>query len=176
MALYIDGDGQARDVCGGDLARDAERGRLSAESLRADAERVDPFQRGPLDLGNVLARVLRADLSRERLFREESARVEGAADPHAHVNGRAGLASRKFHRLSDRVENARLPFCGGEHVHARHVFAAEPLGEKGQGNLISRNDLGMQGGGRVVRRVFAGERVADALAETRISSISTLER
>ena len=51
---------------------------------------------------------------------------------------------------------------------AYHIFASEALGQKGDLDLVSRDDLGMYDGGRVVRRVAAGERVAYAFAEVAV--------
>ena len=55
MALDIDGDGKSRDVGGGDLAGDAERGHVAAEPLRPDIQGVDLLERLFLDGGDILA-------------------------------------------------------------------------------------------------------------------------
>ena len=163
--MDVDGDGQPRDVRGGDLAGYAERGYLAAESLGADAQRVDAEKRLFFDGGDVFPGVAAADVARQRLFGEEGAGIKAAADAHAHVDGRAGAGARQAHRVRDRLQNAFRALRGGEHAEPAHVLAAEPLGQKGDAHAIARNELGVQMGGRVVGSVHAGERIADALAE-----------
>lgn len=168
MALDIDGDGQTCNVRGGDLAGDAEGGRLSAEALRADAECIDFCEAIFFDCGDILARVVRTDVARQRLFGEECAGIESAADADPDIHGRAGLAPRKAHRLHDGIDDSLHSLGWGEHIQAGHVFAPEPLGQKGQPDRISRHDLRVQSGGRIVGGIDAREGIADTFAETKI--------
>ena len=103
---------------GRDLAEHAECGHFAAESLRADAERVNFCERLALDRGDVRARVVRAELAGERLFGKVRAGVEGAADADPAHDGRAGSAPRKPHRLHDAVDHALHALRRGEHVQA----------------------------------------------------------
>ena len=153
---------------GGDLAGDAEGGRLSAEPLRADAECIDFCEALFFDCGDVLARVVRTDVARQRLFGEECAGIESAADADPDIHGRAGLAPRKAHRLHDGIDDSLHSLGWGEHIQAGHVFAPEPLGQKGQPDRISRHDLRVQSGGRIVGGIDAREGIADTFAETKI--------
>ena len=128
MTLDIDGDGKSRDVGGGDLAGDTERGHVAAEPLRPDIQGVDLLERLFLDGGDILAFVLGSDVARQRLFREEGAGVKRSADPDAHIHGRAGARARNAHRLHDGVYDALSPFGRCEHIESAHVFASESLG------------------------------------------------
>src|SRR5262245_42412704 len=99
MALDRDGNGQRGDVAGMGQDVDAERGRVAAVALRADAQAVGARQQLLLERLDGRVGVRRANLAEERLLREQRRLLEGAADPDAQDQRGAGVGARALHAL-----------------------------------------------------------------------------
>src|SRR5688572_27008452 len=128
VALYGYREGQRRDVTRIREDVDAERGRVAAVALRADAETVRAveellFQRVDRGIG-----VGRADLAEQRLLREQRGLLEGAADADAQDERRARVRSRHLDAVDDEVLHALDPRGRRQHRVLRAVLAAAALG------------------------------------------------
>ena len=144
---------------------DCQRRRPAAEALRADAERVDAFQKLLLQCPVKRVFVRRIQLAQERLLCQQRRFVERAADPHAHHDGRARVRASVLHGLQNEALDALQPVGRAEHGDPAHVFAAEALGSDGDFDLFAGDKVKIEHGRGIIARVDAVKRVAhDGLA------------
>ena len=81
------------------LDADGQRGSAPAEALGADAQGVDLLQQFVLQGGVEGLGMVGAQLPQQGLLGQQRALVEGAADAHAHHDGRTGVGAGQLHGL-----------------------------------------------------------------------------
>src|SRR5438128_2436645 len=152
---------QRRDVAGIREHVDAERGRVAAIALRADAEPIGAREQLLLERVERGIRVRGADLAEQRLLRQDRSLLERAADAHAQDERRARVRARRLHAIDDEVLHA-LDACGrGQHRVFRTVFTAATLGHDREPELGARHHVDMDHRRRVVADAQLLDRVDD---------------
>src|SRR3989442_7308991 len=103
MPLNRDCDGQRRDVAGIREHVDAERRRVAAIALRADAKPVGAREQLLLQRVERGLRVGGADLAEQRLLRQERGLLERAADTHTQDERRGRVRGPRLYAIDDEV-------------------------------------------------------------------------
>src|SRR3954469_24480909 len=127
VALDVHGDRIHRDVGGGDLDVNAERGRAAAQALRPDAELVHRIGQLGLDLGAFGIRAGGAERTRRRDLGDVHAEVRGAADANADDGRRTDPPAALDHLVDDEALDRLHAVGGNQHLQERAVLRAGAL-------------------------------------------------
>src|SRR5688572_7172458 len=122
VALHVDRYGVHGDVRGRRLDMDGERGGITAETLRPDAEHVHRLGERRLELRAFGVFAARAERPGRGDLGEVHAQVGGAAYANADDGGRAGLAARVQHAVDDEGLDGVDAFGGNRHAQPRVVL------------------------------------------------------
>ena len=108
--------------------------------------------------------------AQQSLLGQQRGLVKRAAHAYADHDWRAGVRAGFFHDLHHKILHALQTVGRLEHLDLAHVFAAEALGSDGDLHLITRYELIIDHGRRIVAGVDAVKRIAyDGLAEITVT-------
>src|SRR5712692_8368627 len=138
VALHVHGHGVHGDVRRRGLDMDRERGRVAAQPLGADAERVHRAGELLFELRALGIVAARAELTRRRDLGEVHAQVGGAAHANANYGGRTGFAARLEHAVNDEGLDRVDAFGGHRHAQPGIVLRARAFRHH-----LDRKDLGI---------------------------------
>ena len=129
----------------------------AAQALRTDAGLVDHFQQFPFKGRVARVRVDAFQIARGGFLSADGRHFHGAAQAHAHHQGRTGIGTGGQHRVQHHPAHALDAVGGHQHFQHAFVFRARALGREAQAQAVAGHNARMDNGGGVVPGVLALE-------------------